>query len=466
MKTKSAESYLHSINTQSGKVTGQSFVEKEIHLFYSQLYSKQYTLNDVATVDTFLSNNPKITEAEKARMDAPISLLDLYNSLQSCKDSAPGPDAIPYSIYKHFWHLLGPPLLESWKYSVMTGEMSQDQRQSIITLIPKKDKDKSVLSNLRPISLTNTDVKIITKAITIKINPILEKIISPTQTAYVPKRQVTDNTFLLDKIIQLAEKTEENLFILSLDAKKAFDSIDHEYMYRTLRSFGFGEDFIATIRTIYKDLTATILVNGFRTQIIKLLRGVKQGDALSCALFIICVEPLFRAIQSAQNIKGFKVRSPFSLEHTECKLAGYADDFTPILSNLESVKEIFRIYHKFSLISGVYLNPDKTEILKVDPHYNDPQIAIEVEYGPKLYSINTSKQIVVCGISHPIHSPSSYAHNISDKMKCLLNSWRCRSLSIVGKILIAKVFGLSQLIYFLQTCSITNEDLKLIDRII
>ncbi len=135
-------------------------------------------------------------------------------------------------------------LLKSWEYSIETGKMSQDQRQSIITLIPKKDKDKTILSNLRPISLTNTDVKIITKAITLKLNPILESIISPTQTAYVPKRQVTDNNFLLDKIIQLAKKTEENLFILSLDAQKAFDSVDHEYMYSTLKSYGFGDEFI------------------------------------------------------------------------------------------------------------------------------------------------------------------------------------------------------------------------------
>jgi len=219
--------------------------------------------------------------------------------------------------------------------------MSQDQRHSVITLIPKKDKDRSILANLRPISLTNTDVKIITKAITIKLNPVLEQIISPTQTAYVPKRQVTDNTFLLDKIIQLAKKTEENLFILSLDAKKAFDSVDHEYMYKTLRSFGFGEEFILTIRTIYKDLTASVLVNGFKTQVIQLLRGVKQGDALSCALFVICVEPLFRAIQDAQNVKGYIIRSPYTLEQKECKLAGYADDFTPILSGIESTNSLF-----------------------------------------------------------------------------------------------------------------------------
>jgi len=470
MRSKSADSTIHSVKTDSDdEVTDQKSIENEIYRYYSQLYSCKTTDNSTILNDLFLSHGVSISSQQKSHMDAPLTLLDLFKSLQSCDDSAPGPDAIPYSVYKKFWHLLGPPLLASWKYSIETGRMSQDQRQSIITLIPKKDKDKSILSNLRPISLTNTDVKIITKAITLKLNPILETIISPTQTAYVPGRQVTDNNFLLDKIIQLANKTKENLFILSLDAKKAFDSVDHEYMYSTLKSFGFGDEFIATIRTIYKDLTASILVNGFKTQVLKLLSGVKQGDALSCALFVICVEPLFRAIQKSQNIKGFNVRSPFTLERNECKLAGYADDLTPIVSNVESIEETFKLYYKFSQRSGVYLNPDKTEILKAGPHYVDPISEIIVSYGPKIYKITTSKNMKICGVVHPTLDEASYKQNITDKimkLKQLLNSWRSRCLSLIGKILITKVFGLSQLIYFLQSCHIENSDLKNIETIL
>jgi len=467
IKTRTANSSISSVKTQDGEVTEQKDIENEIHRFYSDLYQSKYVCEDESRNSTFLANLPQIPISSKTSMDTPLTLLELYNAVHSCKDSAPGPDAIPYSIYKNYWGLLGPPLLESWRYSLEIGKLSQDQRQSVITLIPKKDKDKSVLSNLRPISLTNTDVKIITKAITIKINPILEHIISPTQTGYVPKRQVTDNNFLLDKIIQLANKTQENLFILSLDAKKAFDSVDHKYMFNTLKAFGFGDEFIHTIQTIYKDLTASILVNGYKTAIIRLLRGVKQGDALSCALFVICVEPFFRAMQASQNISGLKTRSPYSLEQVECKLAGYADDFTPIVANLESVHAVFELYHKFSSISGIYLNPEKTEILKIGPHHNDPEMEIRIQYGQESYQIKTTRRIVVCGVSHPMNDPESYNLNIKEKinkMKRLLNSWRCRSLSIIGKILITKVFGLSQLIYFLQTCSISNEDLKCIDR--
>jgi len=121
------------------------------------------------------------------------------------------------------------------------------------------------------------------------------------------------------------------------------------------------------------------------------------------ALFIICVEPLFRAIQKSQNIIGFKVRSPFSLEHTECKLAGYADDFTLVVANIESIREIFNLYYRFFEFSGVYLNPDKTKILKIGPHYDELDSEVEVSYGNKVYNLKTSKQIKICGVSHPIY---------------------------------------------------------------
>jgi len=100
---------------------------------------------DAALSHLFLSHGVTITVQQKSQMDYPITLLDLYKSVQSCDDSAPGPDAIPYNVYKKFWHLQGPLLLTSWEYSVETGRMSQDQRQSIITLFLRRIKTRQFL---------------------------------------------------------------------------------------------------------------------------------------------------------------------------------------------------------------------------------------------------------------------------------------------------------------------------------
>ncbi len=223
IKYRSAATYIDRIQSPNGEITNQNDIRKEIQDFYEDLYShKEVDESDVA-IGEFVYELPKISAEDKAILEENLTLQDLSKSLKTCKDSAPGPDGIPYSLYSVFWNLLSMPLLRSWEYSRLVGRMSQDQRSSVITLIPKKDKDTSILNNLRPISLTNTDVKIITKAITLKVNPILESIISPTQAAYVPGRQITDNTFMLDTIIKLADKIDERIYILSLDAKKAFE---------------------------------------------------------------------------------------------------------------------------------------------------------------------------------------------------------------------------------------------------
>ncbi len=63
--------------------------------------------------------------------------------------------------------------------------------------------------------------------------------------------------------------------LISLDAKKAFDSVDHRYIEETLKTYGFGIGIIDIFKLLYKNLTAKILVNGFQTEAIKIGRGVK-----------------------------------------------------------------------------------------------------------------------------------------------------------------------------------------------
>jgi len=129
---------------------------------------------------------------------------------------------------------------------------------------------------------------------------------------------------------------------------------------------------------------------------------------------------------------------------------------------------VFHLYHRFSKVSGLYLNAQKTEILCVGGIQLAPQ-SVEIEYGNQTYNIVLSQRIKVCGISHPIADQESYNLNIKEhinKLKTQLNMWRSRNLSLKGKILITKVFGLSQLIYFLQTCPISAEDLKKIESLL
>ena len=115
--------------------------------------------------------------------------------------------------------------------------------------------------------------------------------------------------------------------LVGVDARKAFDSVDHEYMQEVLKSYGFGPKFINWVKILNKNLTAEILVNGYTTEKINIEQSVKQGDALSCFLFILCMDPLIRKVNSDLAVQGLNIGNPTTID----KLCAYADDIVFII---------------------------------------------------------------------------------------------------------------------------------------
>ena len=106
--------------------------------------------------------------------------------------------------------------------------------------------------------------------------------------------------------------------------------MDHEYVQKVLKAYGFGPKFINWLNLLNKNLTADILVNGFRTDKINIEQSVKQGNALSCTLFILCMDPLIRKVNTAETIQGLNIGTPTTID----KLCAYADDIVFIIKSL------------------------------------------------------------------------------------------------------------------------------------
>jgi hypothetical protein len=255
--------------------------------------------------------------------------------------------------------------------------------------------------------------------------------------------------------------------LLSLDAKKAFDSVDHSYIEETLVAYGFGETYIRTFRTLYKDLTARIMVNGFTSEAIRIERGVKQGDALSCAIFIICIDPVLRNINSNNKIKKVALTNRGTPNLSiNFKAAAYADDISVIcLNDNESINQIFLEYERLTIRSGLELNADKTEILNLE---SNDKLTIRFEYNGLRYVLDTVNGIKICGIYYCNEENKEYRHNVTDKIEKLSNKirvWTNRHLTMEGKVLIMKTFGLSQLIYNMQAYKFHEKEIIIIERL-
>ena len=149
--------------------------------------------------------------------------------LETLKDfksrKIPSTDGFPAEFYRFFWTEIGNELIDSFNYTFKSGSLSISQRRGIISLIPKKFKDKTIRENLRPISLLNVDYKILTKTIAKRLEKVLPNIINIDQTGYVKGRYSGENIRLIQDVIHFTNLTNQKGIAILLDFKKAFDSV-------------------------------------------------------------------------------------------------------------------------------------------------------------------------------------------------------------------------------------------------
>lgn len=141
-------------------------------------------------------------------------------------------------------------MVNSFNYGFQKGELTISQRQSIVRLIPKKDKDLSRLKNWRPISLLNLDYKIATKALALRLKKVLPSIINDAQTAYMEGRFIGENIRLISDILHFTAQQNLEGIALFIDFEKAFDSLEWDFLLKTLDTFQFGHDFKSWVKIL------------------------------------------------------------------------------------------------------------------------------------------------------------------------------------------------------------------------
>ena len=202
---RSTKFFLNAINTNRAQSTvdylntpnGPTYNIGDILCFSKDFYRNLYTKRRPEWVEGFYNDCPTLSEAAKRDLSDHLTIKNLKDALATCKDSTPGLDGIPYSYYRIFNVQLLPLLLDSWNFSTQTGKLPQSQSTSVILLIPKVGKDKHEIKNWRPISISPCDLKIITKALSIKVGTHLGEIMSDSQMGYIPGCDINFNNRLM-----------------------------------------------------------------------------------------------------------------------------------------------------------------------------------------------------------------------------------------------------------------------------
>ena len=418
--------------------------------FYENLFSRK---SDKSLEDCFdyLNNTstPKISLLQKLDCDRALKIEELWDSLDSMSSGkSPGNDGLTVEFYKTFWPLLKDTLYNSYMYSNEHGYLSTSQRQAIIKLLEKKDKDKRYIQNWRPISLLNVDTKIISKAIACRLRAVLPSIISHDQTAYVKGRFIGESTRLISDILDYTDTYNIGGYILTADIEKAFDSMDHTFLIACLHKFGFGSYFINWVKILLNKSESCVINGGTTSMYFQLKRGARQGDPIAAYLFIIALEIFFINVRSNSNINKLVI-----FDHSFL-LSAYADDTTFFVKDVFSVKLILDIFGFYSDFSGFKLNLAKCEICGIGSLKGDPAVLCNI----KNVNLITSS-IKVLGIHFSYNQILSDSKNFVDtieKIEGVLRVWKMRHLTLHGKVIIFKTLAISKIVFVSYISSVSD----------
>ena len=147
---------------------------------------------------------------------------------------------------------------------------------------------------------------------------------------------------------------DKNYMIISLDAEKAFDKIQHPFMIKILKKMGIEGTYLNIVKAMYDKPTANIMLNGEKLKACPLRSGTRQGCPLSPLLFNIVLEILAIAIGEEKEIKGIQIRK-------EVKLSLFVNDMILYIENpKDSIRKLIELISAFSKVSGYKINTQKS----------------------------------------------------------------------------------------------------------
>jgi len=437
---------INKLNTDHGSITDIHEILKEEVSYYKNLYSskidsKNPVLREINMINFLDKAKGNISKESVNNLIEDITESEVYDILCSFADNkSPGTDGLSKEFYLCFWEEIKMPLLNSFHHSMKTGSLSMDQSKGILSLIPKKGKDTTYLKNWRPLTLLNTDYKILAKLFASRLKHTLLDFISSDQTGFVPNTYIGTNVNKILNFINHCQDHNIEGMLISIDYEKAFDSMEWDFLYRAMEHYGYPNKFINWIKMLYKNIGSCILNNGHISEVFNPTRGVRQGCPISPYLFIIGAEIMASFIRENNNIPTITNNENASV------ISQYADD-TNIMTfrDVAILQEIFKCMDMFEVVSGLKINKSKTQVMLTGPNLSE-------NYGIDNFC-TLSSDIYVLGITVSCDKNKLITLNyvpVLDNIQQTLNIWSQRNLSLFGRIEVIKTLAVSKLIYIMS----------------
>ena len=320
--------------------TNPDLMAKELTRHWQTIFSKSPSNpNGIDTfVREFMPAFPKINWN--------LSEEEFNETIAQTGNSAPGPDGIPYGCWR---------AAPAWARSVLFtccsswlagAELPADFNWAYLALLPKVEKKHISAGETRPLSLGNTDAKLLASALQSRFAQGMDAYISKEQSGFMPGRTIVGSVATTEAAMIKASLTQSRAAALFFDFTAAFPSVSHTFLWSALRAAGIPTAIIRAIQTLYADNHHWVRLKGGTLRSVTIFSGVKQGCPLSPTLFILAGEAILQCLRQHLGPR----------DH----ISGYADDIAIVPQELfRTAPALASAFRRVAGVTGLDLNPRK-----------------------------------------------------------------------------------------------------------
>ncbi|XP_020259065.1 uncharacterized protein LOC109835503 [Asparagus officinalis] len=428
-----------------------------------------YFKNLLGTAETALppdlkiiKKGPCLNENQVSSLSLPVTKDEIKRAVFSMADNkSPGPDGYGASFFKSAWSTIGDEVILAVEEFFSTGKMLGTINSTSITLIPKVSCPNTP-ADFRPISCCNFLYKIISKILANRIQSVMGCLISEAQSAFVKGRHITNNILLAHELVKnYGRKHISPRIMVNIDIRKAFDTINWNFIKEMLQGLGFPKVIVSRIMTCITTPKYSLSLNGSLHGYFKGERGLRQGDPLSPYLFILGMEYLTRSLNLLEQDGNFKFHPKCGRQKISHLI--FADDLLLFCKgDLNSVQKIHQCINRFSQVSGLQANPNKCAIF-----YGGVDDAIKESIQNYLGYTEGKMPIRYLGVPLVCKRLNYLDCNplISKISSQLQNSLKNRKLSYAGRLQVIKSVILGIQIYWTSSYVLPVKVLQKVDKL-
>jgi len=379
---------------------------------------------------------PGVTAQDNIELTRPVTDNEIYQALFDMDPhKAPGPDGFDASFYQDHWDLIKDQICFAIKDFFNSGRLLKEVNHTFIALVPKVENPETT-AHFRPISLCNTLYKIIAKVLVNRMRPILQRLIHPCQSAFVPNRAIHDNILIAHEIMNKFRhyKGKKGYVALKLDMEKAYDRIEWDFLLACLRQLGFNNTWVQWISECISTVSYSLIINGESCGFFKPSRGLRQGDPLSPYLFLLCMDVLARRLEdlSQDSKSGIGIKIAPATRRIPCLL--FADDSLILCkTSAEACHKLKNTLDLFCLQSGQLINFHKSSLV-----FSKHTSTGDKQTVAGIFNISHSAAIgKYLGCSLFMGRPQSdHFQPLITKATAKLDNWKAKCFSKAGRIVL------------------------------